>query len=364
MPYFFCVYQNFLLILSIKYVKIKKNERNIKGKGIAMKLTIEDIKKITQGAACIKENQGRVKFYRFTEAGLNISERDVIYATAGIQLEFKTDAKAMNLSVFAVQTSVSRSFFAVDVFEDDIYKGSVKNISDEKKEAYSLEKYPFGSFGASFAFDGADKTIRIVLPHSVAVEIEELELVGATYFEPLKHDKTIVMYGDSITQGFDAIHPSCTYAVMLARALNATLYNQGIGGALFVPELPKLSVHKSPDYITIAYGTNDWNKTDQKSFYESCSEFMKNISETYPDSKKIVITPIWRADFEEERPFGKFSEVERIIKEVCKDHPDIRLVSGWDLVPHDAKMYGDLRLHPSDEGFEYYFKNLKEEVLL
>lgn len=323
-----------------------------------MKLIIEDIKKITQGVVDIKENCGRVKFYRFTEAGLNISERDVVYATAGVQLEFKTDAKAMNLSVFAVQTSVSRSFFAVDVFENDVYRGSIKNISDEKKAKYSLEEYPFGSYNEKFEFDSGDKTIRIVLPHSVAAEIEVLELFGATYFEPVKHNKTIVMYGDSITQGFDAIHPSRTYAVMLARKLDATLYNQGIGGALFVPELPKLSVHKSPDYITVAYGTNDWNKTDQKNFYESCSEFMKNISEEYPNAKKFVITPIWRADFEEERPFGKFSEVERIIKEVCSKYPDIKVIYGWDLVPHKEELYGDFRLHPSDEGFSYYFENL------
>lgn len=38
------------------------------------------------------------------------------------------------------------------------------------------------------------------------------------------------------------------------------------------------------------------------------------------------------------------------------------LISGFDLVPENENLYGDFRLHPNDEGFEYYHKALYEKV--
>lgn len=328
-----------------------------------MKLTIEDIKKITQGATDITDNHGRVKFYRFTEAESATYECEALSTTTGVQLEFVTDASELELTVYTTHALKTRSFFCVDVFVDDNYIGCIKNFDESRiTGAYSLEEYELGSFKESFSLGEGDKKVRVVLPHSIVAEIEELELLGATYFENTNPAKTVVMYGDSITQGYDAVHPSRTYAVQLARLLNATLYNKGISGAPFVADLPKVSDFKNPDYVGIAYGTNDWNKMEQSEFTKCCSDFMKNVSEKYPNSKKFVITPIWRADFAEGRPFGDFSEVERIIKDVCKNYPDIKVISGWNLVPHKEEMYGDLRLHPSDEGFSYYFKNLKDKI--
>ena len=38
------------------------------------------------------------------------------------------------------------------------------------------------------------------------------------------------------------------------------------------------------------------------------------------------------------------------------------MISGFDFVPKDEKYYADLRLHPNDEGFEYYAENLYKEI--
>ena len=33
-------------------------------------------------------------------------------------------------------------------------------------------------------------------------------------------------------------------------------------------------------------------------------------------------------------------------------------IDGFELVPHDEKCFGDLYLHPNEDGFKYYFENL------
>ena len=40
------------------------------------------------------------------------------------------------------------------------------------------------------------------------------------------------------------------------------------------------------------------------------------------------------------------------------DLEGVTIVKGFDLVPHEEQYYGDLWLHPNDEGFEKYFENL------
>ena len=37
---------------------------------------------------------------------------------------------------------------------------------------------------------------------------------------------------------------------------------------------------------------------------------------------------------------------------------DIEVVYGYNLVPENEMLFGDLRLHPNDEGFLHYKENL------
>ena len=47
----------------------------------------------------------------------------------------------------------------------------------------------------------------------------------------------MLCYGDSISQGYDAVFPSLSYTNQLARHFDAYSVNQCIGGERFVPEL-------------------------------------------------------------------------------------------------------------------------------
>ena len=47
---------------------------------------------------------------------------------------------------------------------------------------------------------------------------------------------------------------------------------------------------------------------------------------------------------------------------ISKNIENIHVVTGIDLVPHDKMLFGDLRIHPDDNGFEYYANSLLRKL--
>ena len=76
----------------------------------------------------------------------------------------------------------------------------------------------------------------------------------------------------------------------------------------------------------------------------------------------FAITPIWRLNYEESKPFGDFFSVERIIRDATSDFKNVNVIPGFDLVGHDKKLFADLRLHPRDAGFDEYYENLSKKI--
>ncbi|MBQ7097548.1 MAG: SGNH/GDSL hydrolase family protein [Clostridia bacterium] len=328
-----------------------------------MKLDIEQIKSITHGAVEISVENGKFCFSRFTKNEADVILNANLSYTAGIQMEFKTDGDKLNLTVNTKDETTVRSYFAFDVFVDGILKGSICNLKDEDcKGNYAEAVYELGKFLKNFELGNGEKSVRIVFPHSVRAEIEELEIENATYVAPLKREKKIVFYGDSITQGYDALHPSKTYAMRLADAMDAEIINKGIGGAAFNPELGHVSKVENADCVIVAYGTNDWTCTGLDVIKSSASGFLTNLEKNYPSCLIYVIAPIWRKDHETDRVGGKFRDVEQMLEDLCANYKNLKFISGWNLVPHDEALFGDLSLHPNDKGFGYYCENLLKHI--
>ena len=330
-----------------------------------MKLNFEQIKSITQGAEIIKKNDG-INFFRFTKDEQRIYSTTEFYpktfSTAGIRMDFITDGNELNLKI-ETKTATTRTYFSMDVFVNEKHIGSITNFDDSvSKEDYTVKNYQLGKYFKKFTLGEGKKNVSIIFPWSVATTLEEMEIENATYIVPFEKRKKLVLYGDSITNGYDALYSFNTYAVQLGNILDAEIYNKAIGGEVFFPELVGMSSITEPDYVVVAYGSNDWGKKEREDFNIRCSKFFKEISYRYSKSTIFVITPIWRADYREYRKFGQFEEVEKYIKEVCSLYKNIRVISGFDFVPHDTNLFADLRLHPSDKGFEHYITNLSREI--
>lgn len=333
-----------------------------------MKLNFNQIQKIVTGAARIEEENGTIKLFRFTneQEEMYKSRHNDYYmrsfCTAGIKLLFKTDSNNLTLKITATPR-YTRSYFSLDVFVNGEPYGYIDNFSDTDLSAnYTELKFGDSVFEKSFQFDNGVKTICVHLPWSVEASLDDVILDDGCFLEGIKPPKKLLAFGDSITQGYDALRPSNRYVAKLADKLCAEEFNKAIGGELFYPPLAELKDSFIPDYITVAYGTNDWNCIDEESFKIRCRDFYLNLRKTYPNSKIFAITPIWRKDMHDFRKFGDFKKVEEDIKSIVKDIENVTVISGFDFVPQDEKYYADLRLHPNDEGFDSYFKNLYDKI--
>lgn len=324
-----------------------------------MKLNTEQIKSITTGATKVEFKNGRYCFSRFSDAEAKIINHPYVSSPAGIQLKFRTDGHMLKLKVYTEKSIEIRSYFSFDIFVDNVLAGTIQNLSDEECIGdYANTNYPLGSFSKEFELKDGDKEINMLLPHSITAYIEEIEIVDATYIIPIKKEKTILFYGDSITQGFDSLHPSKTYASRLAKALDADIINKAVGGTVFTPELAALPCETKPNYIVVAYGTNDWNSVDLETFKKNAKGFLEGIEKNYSGTPTFVITPLWRPDWREVKKCGEFFNVENTIKEIFGSRENITVIPGFELIPHDKSIFGDLILHPNEKGFEHYANNL------
>ncbi len=332
---------------------------------ISMKLTLEQIKSVTLGAQRVELDGEAVRFFRFCHADDQAMKTKNSFNPAGVQLLFDTDATNLSLDVFTEDLTTIRSYFAIDVFANGNYIGAIQNLSDADAVGnYGEGKHPLGNFSGDFSLGSGDKQVRIVLPHSVSMKLERMELTDASYLHPVKKNTVILAYGDSITQGYDALHPTNTYAMRLADKFDAEIFNKGIGGASFYPSFAAVKNGIDPDFIIIAYGTNDWTSHTYERISDDAKAFISNVVANYPEKPIFVISPIWRWDIDTEKPSGRFGAVEEILLNICQNHKNVTFISGTDLIPHDGAYYGDLRLHPSDKGFEQYFLNLVKQIKL
>ena len=333
-----------------------------------MKLNLEQISSITNGAEYVSQESGYYIVHRFTkeeEELFKVRKEGVFLkktlATSGIKFEFKTDASQINLSMF-LETSGTRFYYIFEVYSNAEKIAELRNIpKEEEPNAYASFKGELGDLDATIELPKGDKEISIVFPWSVIPRIKEIEIVGSTYIEPIKHEKKMLIYGDSITQGYDAVYPSKSYASMLRDAMGVEAINKAIGGEIFFPELPKQQSRLNPDYISVAYGTNDWSKCLMEDFEPNCEQFYEALAEHYPNAKIFALAPIRRTVFHQTQ-IGEFSRIANKIRQTVEKYPNVIFIDCFDFVPNDNMCFADRRLHPNDDGFEHYFKNLYEEI--
>ena len=328
-----------------------------------MILNFEQIKAMTVGAEKVTYDGDTYKFFRFTDKEEETAPNMLMKYTAGVWIECKTNAKSLKLKVKVSDPIGVRTYFSFDIFKNSTLVGTIQNLPDESLVGnYTTIPCTLGEFEGEINLDGGDGEIKVLLPHSLIGEILQIELVGATYAEPIKRDKLYIALGDSITQGYDALHPSAIYTYKIANMLSAKCINKAIAGAIFNPHLLAAAENPDVDYVSVAYGTNDWSMLQRDAFIKNATEFFDILVEKYPNAQISVISPVWRGDSCVITAMGEFSIASAILQDICEKHPRLKFVEGLDLIPHAPEMYGDLILHPSDEGFKHYFEGLEKQI--
>lgn len=319
-----------------------------------MKLTLEQLQAITTGAVEILQEENGVRFFRFNQEQRELRQPRVtypaekMYSTAGIQFFFRTDSPSLYLRTTVEKGSAS-DHFSFDLFVNGQHTDSLENLSTRQ----------LGTYEKTFRLGAGEKDICLYFPWSVAVVIEELSLEEGASLIPTLPEKKLLVYGDSVTHG-NTVRYSCNhYIPRLARAMGVQVRNKAIAGTTSFPDMVCLESPYEPDYVLVAYGSNDWDRHEEPFFAEQYRAMLALIAEKYPQAPVFVISPIWRGDQEtRQRKMGPLSTIEKNIVAIAKDFPNVTVIPGIDLVPHDLSQFADAGLHPNDEGYGLYFQNL------
>ncbi len=336
------------------------------------KLSFDEILAATTGAVHVCENEGGVRFYRFTEEEETLyRERKSdpyfstlypkTYATAGVKLSFRTDSRRLSLAVLASSGGSSRTYFSLDVLVNGARVGSIDNYGEAPLPdgTYWQMPFPLGEFARDFDLGEGEKLVTVHLPWSICLTLRMLSLDDGAAFIPERPAKRLLVYGDSITHGYDATRPHLRQIARICDAFGLEEYNKAIGGEVFFPALAGCACDLSPDYVLVAYGTNDWAKCDYDTFRQSSVAFFSALAARHPGTPVFAITPIVRGDLETTPTFGRLSRVGDTIREIAAAHTSITVIEGSGLVPRDPSLFSSDFLHPDDAGFAHYFENLR-----
>lgn len=329
-----------------------------------MVLTFEQIKSATTGAVSVEQEKDGIHFFRFTREQMTLCQPHVhlferkLLAAAGVRLRFHTDSRSLFLRA-AVTEGCIRSYFSFDLTVNGAYTDSLDNFSHlEIPEVQTELSCAMGSYEKAFDLGPGEKDVCLYFPWSVVSVLEELSLDDGASFLPTLPAKKLLVFGDSITQGFDALRPTRHHIGRIADALGAQEFNKAIGGAISFPEMARMKDDMDPDYVLIAYGTNDWVRSDEEFFARQYRALLAAIRDNYPRARVFALTPIWRATADNISKLGPFPAVAKNIGAIAADFPNVTIIDGLSLVPHEECCFADRTLHPNDAGFDHYFENL------
>ncbi|NLX82833.1 MAG: SGNH/GDSL hydrolase family protein [Clostridiales bacterium] len=328
-------------------------------------LGIDELRAVTHGGLVELAEDGSFCFYRMTDKQYRyfVREEDVRFkhryvCAAGICLDFYTTARSVRFDYELFEMS-DRDIAQIDVCLDGLLIGGI----NQKPELYLSGTIQIEIPENKDGF----RRVTIWLPYMSRVRIKNLSLSQNAVFIPV-HEKReraslprrrkLLCYGDSITQGYDALHPSQTYAVRLARYFDWELWNAGLSGYQFDHLLLDEELPFEPDIVTIAFGTNDWNKrASVQEAVEQAELYFHKIKRMYKNARVLYISPLWRADIHTSQGAGGFHAFCDALLDAAK-RCDIPALDGRGIVPHVPEAFDDRNLYPNDWGMSCYSEAL------
>ena len=312
-----------------------------------MKLSNNDIKRITFGSVRCEETDEGLRFFKCTKKQTDawyvlkevLGERSE--KPTGVRIDFHTDSRSLTFEGNGTfEVLIDGNFRCRPILKEN--DSVTVDICDALGDALD------------------DARVTLIFHSHSATSIKSLTLDDGSYVKPHEFDTKILFIGDSITQGWDSGYSFLSYAWRVSNFFNADSVIHAVGGGYFHESIFD-SIDFEPDTVIIAFGTNDFG------FYQTIDElkantaaFMSRIAEEYKGKRIFYISPIWRE--RREKPMGSFQECRKaLIDEACK-HGFIH-VDGLGLVPPLPEFYADQEVHPNALGFGLYAENLIKEML-
>lgn len=308
-----------------------------------------DFQKVDEGIIPLRFSKSQMAFFE------PLPYKFRTYNAAGICLDFVTDSPFFQMSYRVKLKPETKERLYFDVFVEDRLVAFPSQEIDEQGAGEWTVELPIKT--------GRPKRVTVYLPYLAEVVIEKLGIAEHASWRPVEpYKKNLLCLGDSITQGMNAVHPSSTYAVQLSRSLKMNLLNQAVSGYVFNAETIDPDLEYKPDLITVAYGTNDWSlSVSYEQFRENATQYIQKLVEVYPEVSIMVLSPLWRSDYQEINSVGEFTRVHKTLEQLCSKYSNVHYVEGFKLTPNHPDFFAD-GLHPTDEGFLHMTLNLIKQL--
>ena len=334
-----------------------------------------DIASFMTGSVRCEQKDGWYSFYRFFGDQMISFENNIMFdmcakMNAGLRMRLRTDASRLEFTARSVAPKATlRSVAGLVSF----YRGNDKKpkFKGGSREPYGacFDFYvdgkkmpsPFDTKGCvSFLLGerGTMRTVEIIFPYMLQLEIRDVLLYECTAFEPVPDKKYALFLGDSVTQGADVIHPGNAWYRRVADAWEMDFLNQGVCGLVFTPAtLSGLSLlERKPARIVCAFGTNDWgfsSATKKEQRLHDMRTYLSRLHTLFPETETVIVTPFRRLDEYASGTFMSMRAWRQTITEEAAQYANMRVIDGEALLPADADYFYDTFLHPNDKGAAY-----------
>ena len=314
-----------------------------------MTLSNTEILQYMSGYLRYEENDGYLSLSRFTEKQENLLKEEWSpkeKASSSMFLEFLSDCSEISFD-YRILPGSSQKFYGIDLLIDGMNTVCKFEQTDNTENTFTAKIEEQGK-----------KKITVYFPNLARMEIKNLTVDGT--IEKVERELKYLALGDSITQGYCTKHPSLTYVNILTEKFNTKTINQAIGGDRFNKENLDENMDFQPDFITVAYGTNDWRTNAD--LYNNSFEYFKRLKELYAQVPIFALLPIYRNTAECPVVNGITLEDARGIIGKAAEENGIIVINAKNFIPHHEDFFCDRVLHPSETGFIYYGHNLYEAI--
>ncbi len=309
-----------------------------------MKLTEEQLKRITVGAVRTEHCEDGYHFFKYTKNQLRFFEaQDEGFAarakaTTGIRLDFHTSSGYI---AFGVSAGGKYEVYVDGLLADQYLPEGEEHIRcelcgmlGEKKDEYH---------------------VTLVFPSHEAGVLSYVELEDGATLRAHEYDTKFLFIGDSITQGWDTKYDGLSFAYRVSTFFNAESIIQGTGGAYFHEDsFDRLDFN--PDAVIVALGTNDFiHFATEEEMMEHADAHLALIAKEYTKKPLYYISPIYRA--RQESRMGSFASARAILICAAEKH-GFKHIDGLTLVPPHAAFFKEDLLHPNALGFSLFSENL------
>lgn len=315
-----------------------------------MKICHDDLQPLVHGALKTSETPaGWIHFDRLPDPLLPVYAENPgamtrLLSPAGVRLRFRSNTQSIRLTLryFTFARPCFQGALAID-------QGVPQPFGPEE----ACERWEGELIHSP---DSEDHDFELWMPHLCHTEIESFVIDDGATLCPLRPpSRRWLAYGDSITQGMTVANPAESLMGIATRELEADILNLGVGGGKVVQKMKDTIPDWEYDFVSIAYGTNDFNHGTPVPTYEAnLRALVEALHRKHPTKPIIVISVIpWAGRTEPNRNGDLLSAFRESAERVADECEGAWMISGPGLIDNNADLFVD-NVHPNEAGMKMY----------